>query len=264
MEFAEFEDFLCQCSLTQARGGHTVRVWLKAQACCRGWQKEERGREEEEARERDQERVSHHYCHSVTHSGHSVSPSVCAGPGRLAGDTLPLLPSIHLSLFQLIHTSTFSLSFTVACFICLCQGDCVMLSSSLLSITAIPASPVILVLAWGSGMSSFLFQPSPHPVPGSRTRSSSCSEEQWKSLTSDRNHSLMNDWRANADSSHRGKNQYVDLKHNKIYICRAEQRDAHRLPRLQITLQWCFQSLCAMKSFQFSVFHNLLAAEIAR
>lgn len=48
--------------------------------------------------QRDRERVSHHYCHSVTHSGHSVSPSVCGGPGRLVGDTLPFLPSIHPSI----------------------------------------------------------------------------------------------------------------------------------------------------------------------
>lgn len=76
--------------------------------------------------ERDRERVSHHYCHCVTHSGHSVSPSVCAGPGRLAGDTLPLLPSIHLSLFQLsTHTQARSLSLSLAAayYIRLCQGD---------------------------------------------------------------------------------------------------------------------------------------------
>ncbi|KAA8583948.1 hypothetical protein FQN60_015156 [Etheostoma spectabile] len=47
------------------------------------------------------------------------------------------------------------------------EGILVMLSSSLLSITAIPANPVMLVpAARGSGMSSFPFQPSHHPVPG--------------------------------------------------------------------------------------------------
>lgn len=45
---------------------------------------------------RDWEKVSHHYRHSVVHFGHSVSQSACTGLGRLVGDTLPLLPSIHL------------------------------------------------------------------------------------------------------------------------------------------------------------------------
>lgn len=52
------------------------------------------GERRRRSQRRDRERVSHHYCHSVTHCGQSVSTSVCAGPGRLAGDTLPLLPSI--------------------------------------------------------------------------------------------------------------------------------------------------------------------------
>lgn len=97
---------------------------------------------------------------------------------------------------------TFSLSFhpsisrrfishlrTQACFLSHSQspilfvsavGIFVMLSSSRLSITAVLASPVILVPARGAGMSSFLFQPSPHPTPGSRTHS--CSEEQQKNF----------------------------------------------------------------------------------
>lgn len=154
---------------------------------------------------RDWERVSHHHCHRVTHSGHSASPSVCAGPGRLAGDIQPLLPSIHLSTFHLTptYTSMFSLSFAVTYFICLRRRDFVMLSSSRLSITALLASPVILVPARGAGMSSFLFQPGPHPTPGSRTHSCSVSEEQQKTVTWGRNQSLMNDWCVTADSSHR-------------------------------------------------------------
>lgn len=104
--------------------------------------------------------VSHHYCHSVAHSGHSASPSVRIGPGRLAGDTLPLRPSIHLSLFHLTPTYI-SMFFSLIrsrlfCFIS-AEGIFVMLSSSPLSITAILASPVILVLSRGSGMPSFAF-----------------------------------------------------------------------------------------------------------
>lgn len=59
------------------------------------------GERRKRSQRRDRERVSHHYCHSVTHCGQSVSTSVCAGPGRLAGDTLPLLPSILRSPSQL-------------------------------------------------------------------------------------------------------------------------------------------------------------------
>lgn len=141
--------------------------------------------EEEKKPERDRQRVSHHYCHSVAHSGHSVSPSVCVGPGRLAGDTL-LSPSIHPSLpVSALYTHS------QACFLSHSQppilfvyaeGILVMLSSSLLSITAIPANPVILVPARGSGMSSFPFQPSHHPVPGSRTHSRSYGEELQKTF----------------------------------------------------------------------------------
>lgn len=62
------------------------------------------------------------------------------GPGRLAGDTLPLRPSIHLSLFHLTPTYT-SMFFSLIrsrlfCFIS-AEGIFVMLSSSPLSITAI-------------------------------------------------------------------------------------------------------------------------------
>lgn len=41
---------------------------------------------------------------SRVHSGHPVSQSVCIGPGRLLGDTLPLLPSIHLHPIHLTPT----------------------------------------------------------------------------------------------------------------------------------------------------------------
>lgn len=185
-------------------------------------------REEEEKKkkpERDRERVSHHYCHSVAHSGHSVSPSVCAGPGRLVGDTLPLLPSISPSLWLLhTYTSTLPLSFTATCCICLCQGDFVMLSSSLLSIAATPASPVILVLASGSGMSSFFLAHSHCPVPGSRTHSCSCTEEPRKTFDIRLEPASWMIDVQNADSSLPGENQYFDLKHNKIYICSVEQR----------------------------------------
>lgn len=125
--------------------------------------------EETQKPERDWKRVSHHHCQRVTHSGHSASPSVCVGPGRLAGDTLPLLPSIHLSPLHLTptYTSTFfslSRSQSPTLFVS-AKGIFVMLSSSPLSITAIPASPVILVPARGSGMSSFcvLAQPPFYP-----------------------------------------------------------------------------------------------------
>lgn len=79
-------------------------------------------------------------------------------------------PSIHLSPFHLTptYTSTFfflSLDHSHLLYLSLPRGFFVMLSSSPLSITAIPASPVILVPARGSGMSSFcaLAQPTFYP-----------------------------------------------------------------------------------------------------
>lgn len=82
---------------------------------------------------------------------------------------LSFLPSIHLSPFHLTptYTSTFfslSRSQSPTLFVS-AKGIFVMLSSTPLSITAIPASPVILVPARGSGMSSFcvLAQPPFYP-----------------------------------------------------------------------------------------------------
>lgn len=75
----------------------------------------ERGTRERRSRsQRDQERVAHNYCHSVAHSGHSVSPSVCGGPGHLVGDTLLFPPSIQCSLFQFIHKSQTPILFVYA------------------------------------------------------------------------------------------------------------------------------------------------------
>lgn len=123
---------------------------------------------------------------------HSASPSIH--------------PSIHLSLLQLIptYTSTFSLSFTQSFFnLSTPRGfsSCSLHHGS----PSTPFLPVQSYWFWPEalGCPLFPFQPNPHPVPGSRTRSSSCSEEQWKTLTSVRNQSLMNDWCTSADSSHR-------------------------------------------------------------
>lgn len=107
---------------------------------------------------RDGEKVSHHYRHGVVHSGHSVSQSVCLGPGRLVGDTLPLLPSIHLHPIHL--PPTYKCFFFYSHFFVVvlsAKGITVMPSSSKLSITAVPTRPVILVMAKGSGVSSFPF-----------------------------------------------------------------------------------------------------------
>ena len=112
-----------------------------------------------QGREGERERlegVAHHYCHGVAHSGHSASPSVCSGRGRLAGDTLPLLPSINLSLFHLTPTHTqacFSLSHSLSpiSFVSANGDSCVMLSSPPTFL------PVHSYWFWprGSGMSSF-------------------------------------------------------------------------------------------------------------
>lgn len=61
-------------------------------------------------------------CHTLWPLSVTIS---LPGPGRLAGDTLPLLHSIRLWLFQHLRTRTaeFPLSFTDAYFTCLCQGD---------------------------------------------------------------------------------------------------------------------------------------------
>lgn len=154
-------------SAEDTRSGCGSKHWPAA-----GGDTRRREGEETQKPERDWERVSHHHCHRVTHSGHSASPSVCVGPGRLAGDTLPLLPSIHQSISPrfILHPHTqarfFSLSRSQSPTLFVsAKGIFVMLSSSPLSITAIPASPVILVPARGSGMSSFcvLAQPTFYP-----------------------------------------------------------------------------------------------------
>lgn len=65
------------------------------------------------------------------------------------------LPSIHLSLIHLTPTHKLIFLLQSPILFVSAKGIIVMLSSSLLSITTVPASPVILVPAQGSGMSSF-------------------------------------------------------------------------------------------------------------
>lgn len=94
----DHETLLADAIRTQANRGHIVRVWIKATACCWGGDARRREGEDSNKPERDWEGVSHHYCHGVTQSSYSASPSVYVGPGRLVGDTLPFLPSIHPSI----------------------------------------------------------------------------------------------------------------------------------------------------------------------
>lgn len=245
--------------------GHTVRVWIKALGRCRG--ATEGGGTDRRRRSRGNRAwVSRHYCHSVTHSGHSVSPSVCAGPGRLAGDTLPLLQSARLSLFQLFITCTskFSLSFTAAYFICLCQRDfCHPLPiAALYHRHPCQSSHTVQVLARGCAMPSFSFHPSPHPVFGSRTRVQLQRRAETKKLwhQAATTASWMIDvrmlthhtWeRTNILTWNITRFRFVEESRD---ACAQAAQDA---PMLRFPF-------AAMQSYQFSLFHNLLAAEFAR
>lgn len=126
--------------------------------------------------QRDRERVARHYCHSVTHSGHSVSPSVCGGPGHLVGDTLPFPPSIHCSLFQLTHKP-----WTPVLFVRMPRGFCHALFT-----TAIYHSHSCQSSHTGPSLRPwdvlFYIPAQSHPVPGSRTRSRNYSEQQRKNF----------------------------------------------------------------------------------
>lgn len=59
-------------------------------------------------------------------------------------------------------------------------------------------------------------------------------------------------------------NQYFDLKRNKIYICWVEQRRTQVAEAADNFAAMLPVFLCAMRRYHFSLFHNLLAAEIAR
>lgn len=50
--------------------------------------------------------VSHHYCHSVPHSDHSMWPSVCVGSRRLAADSLTVAAYTQAHFVSLSQPST--------------------------------------------------------------------------------------------------------------------------------------------------------------
>lgn len=245
--------------------GHAVRVWIKALGRCRA-AKEGGGTDRRRRSRGNRARVSRHYCHSVTHSGHSVSPSVCAGPGRLAGDTLPLLQSVRLSLFQLFITCTskFSLSFTAAYFICLCQGD----FCHALSIAALhhrhpcQSSHTVQVLARGCAMPSFSLHPSPHPVFGSRTRVQLQRRAGKKKLWHQA--ATKASWMIDARMlTHHTWERTNILTWNITRFRFVEESGDACAQAAQDAPMFLFP-FAAMQSYQFSLFHNLLAAEIAR
>lgn len=111
---------------------------------------------------RDWKRVSHHYCHGVTHSGHSAFTHQSVLAQSVCWVTLCLSPHPSISASFILHQCTRAHClppppFTVTYFICLRrQGEFVRLSSSLLSITGRSCrSSHTGPSARGSGMSSF-------------------------------------------------------------------------------------------------------------
>lgn len=118
----------------------------------------------------------------------SLHPSVCAGPERLLGDTLPLPPSIHLRLFHPtpMYTSTLFTpphSQSPILFASAAKGNLSVSLHHCSPSPAVPVGPVILVPAPAAvGCPLFLIQPSSHPTPRSRTLSCGCSGERRKTL----------------------------------------------------------------------------------
>lgn len=110
-------------------------------------------REEEETEEFRKESL----VITVTVSHTEESPSVSDGPGHPTGGSVPVLPSRRLSVFYI--TVTHTRKFITSSFICSRQRD-----SCLLYITTTSASPVRLVHARGSGMSSFVVLAALRPV----------------------------------------------------------------------------------------------------
>lgn len=156
---------------------------------------------------RDWEKVSHHYRHSVVHFGHSVSQSACTGLGRLVGDTLPLLPSIHLYPIHL--TPADKRLFSCSHFFFVCQGD----HSHALVIKALyhRRSHQSSHTGYGQRLWDVLFYILVHLVqplleghiPTASVKTS------FKTLICVRKQSLMNDWCVNADSSPTRQNPIV-------------------------------------------------------
>lgn len=138
---------------------------------------------------RDWKRVSHHYCHRATHSGHSAFTHQSALAQSVCWVTLCLSPHPSISASFILHQRTQAR--------CLpprprhSQSPILFASAGNLSSSlhqrspspAVPVSPVILVPAPAAlGCPLFPIQPSSHPTPWSRTLSCGSSGERRKTL----------------------------------------------------------------------------------
>lgn len=106
-------------------------------------------------------------------------------------------PAIHLSPSHSYYTHIQTLYLLSSFLSVSAEGITVMSSSSPLPVPVIPTSPVMLVMAQGSGMSSFPFQ----SVWSNRWSKDTFLQLHFKTLICVRKQSLMNDWYMNADSS---------------------------------------------------------------
>lgn len=140
---------------------------------------------------RDWKRVSHHYCHRVTHSGHSAFTHQSALAQSVCWLTLCLSPpSIHLRLFHPTPTYTSTLftpppphSRSPILFASAAKGNLSGCLHHRSPSPAVPVGPVILVPAPEAvGCPLFPIQPSSHPTPRSRTLSCGSSRERRKTL----------------------------------------------------------------------------------
>lgn len=117
-------------------------------------------------------------------------------------------PAIHPSSSHSSYTHIQTLFLLMSFFFLSAEGITVMLSSSKLSITAVPTSPVILVSQrlWGVLFSILVHLVQPlleGHIPLASVKTS------FKTLICVRKQSLMNDWCVNADSSPRRENPIV-------------------------------------------------------
>lgn len=196
--------------------GHTVRVWIKALGRCR---RRRDGQKKEKPRKSGLSLSSLlSQCHTLWPLSVTISLRWPWASGGWHSASSSIRPSFPISAFHHMHKQVFSLIHSRLLYLSMPKG---FLSSSPHRCSLSPPSLPVQSYSTGPGSrlrDALFFAPSQSP-PSLWVKDACAAAKKSrdkKTLTSASNHSLMNDWCANADSSHLGKNQYFDLKHNKI------------------------------------------------
>lgn len=213
-------DFACPLGLTQARSRtHSQGVDQSTWPLQGGNRRRRDGQKKEKPRKSGLSLSSLlSQCHTLWPLSVTISLRWPWASGGWHSASSSIRPSFPISAFHHMHKQVFSLIHSRLLYLSMPKG---FLSSSPHRCSLSPPSLPVQSYSTGPGSrlrDALFFAPSQSP-PSLWVKDACAAAKKSrdkKTLTSGSNHSLMNDWCANADSSHLGKNQYFDLKHNKI------------------------------------------------